>query len=131
MNRPNPTPPHQAAFKSRTIISVIVVTLFCCLGLRCVIAEPQILEHEHVLQFKLDLDPNTKTPVKISGLCGASAYCIQDVTSKTNGTTLLVLVKIGFCKEGQTGNLLYPLKVSDDIKELRFGSKEYLIWKRQ
>jgi hypothetical protein len=118
------------AFKSRTIFAATVVVLLCFLGLRCAIAKPQILEFEHVLQYKLELDPSTKVPDKISGLCGASSYCIQDVTSRTNGTTLVMLVRIGVCKKGQSGNFSFPLSLSDGIQELRFGEKQTLIWTR-
>jgi len=113
------------------LILLIAILLVCFFGFRCAIARPQTLEFENVFQYKLDLNPGTKVPEKISGLCGRSMYCVQGLTSKTNGTTLVILVKIGFCKEGQSGGFSYPLKISDNIKELRFGTKEYQLWKRQ
>jgi hypothetical protein len=108
----------------------IITVLFCFLSVHCAVAKPATLEFEHVLQYKLELNPNTKVPEKISGVCGASAYCVQGITSKTNGTTLVVLIEIGFCKDGQTGGFSYPFKISDDIKELKFGTEKHLIWKR-
>ncbi|HVU07562.1 MAG TPA: hypothetical protein VHG89_03360 [Verrucomicrobiae bacterium] len=98
---------------------------FCCIVAKC-----ETLEFEHVLHYKLELNSDTKIPEKISEVCGASALCVQNVTTKTNGTTLVVLVEIGFCKNGQTGGFSYPLKIGNDIKELKFGTKEHLLWKR-
>lgn len=104
--------------------------LLCCLGLGCSVFKTQILEFETVMQYNLVLDPDTKVPVKISGLSGASACCVREVTTRTNNATLTILVKIGLCNEGESGTFSYPIKVSDDIKELRFGTKEHLLWKR-
>ena len=94
------------------------------------IIKPQTLELENVSQYKLDLNPKTKVPETISGFCFRSAYCVSEVTTKTNGDTLVVLVKIGLFK-GQSGNFLLPLKIGDNIQYLKFGTKEHLLWKRQ
>lgn len=100
------------------------------LGLCGCVTRGAVLEYQHVLQYKLDLNPTTKVPEKISGLCGASADCVQKITTETNKTTVIVLVKIGFCKEGQSGDFSCPLKLSDDIQELRFGKDKTLLWSR-
>ena len=83
-----------------------------------------------MLQYKLELNPNTKVPETISGFCGRSAYCVSEITTRTNGNTLVVLVKIGLFK-GQTGSFSYALKLNDDIKYLKFGTKEHLLWQRE
>ena len=100
------------------------------LGVWCFVARGGMLEYENVLLYKLDLNQTTKVPEKISGLCGASADCVQEITTKTNNATVIVLVKIGFCKEGQSGNFSYPLKLGDEIQELRFGKNKTLLWSR-
>ena len=93
--------------------------------------QSKTLEFENVLQYKLDLNPATKIPERISGLCGASACCVQEITTKTNQSALIVLVKIKLCKDKQTGNFSFPINMGNDIKELKFGLKEYSLWKRQ
>lgn len=131
----------QAASKLRiTVLAVstllIGVFCFCCAvkgsRMREITSDlkQQTLEFENVIQYKLDLNPETKAPEKVSGLCFRSLYCVRGVTIKTNNTTLVVLVTIGVCKEGQTGNFSCPLKITSDIKELRFGTKEHILWKR-
>ena len=114
-------------------ILVTVIPIGCsqrASDIRADIVKPQILEFENMLQYRLDLNPKTKVPETISGLCGRSAYCVSEVTTKTNGDTLVALVKIGPFK-GQSGNFSYALKTSDDIQYLKFGTKEHLLWKRQ
>ena len=89
-----------------------------------------ILEFENVYHYKLDLNPKTKIPETISGSCFRSAYCVTGITTRTNGNALVVLVKIDLFK-GQTGGFSYALKINDDIKYLKFGTKEHLLWKRE
>jgi hypothetical protein len=130
-----------AASKSWIVIGALVTlslgVLFSCCAMkksrgREIIDDlkPQILEFDNVIQYKLDLNSETKVPEKISGFCFRSLYCVRAVTTKTNNAALVVLVTIGLCKEGQSGNFSYPLKIADDIKELKFGTKEHLLWKR-
>lgn len=120
----------QAVSKSRMAIFATALLVSGFLGLWCFVARGEVLEYDNVFQYKLDLNETTKVPEKISGLCGRSMYCVQEITTKTNKSTVVVLVKIGFCKEGQTGNFSYPLKLGDAIQELRFGKKETLLWSR-
>jgi len=93
--------------------------------------KPQILEFENVAGYELKLNSDTKLPENISGLCFRSMYCITEITTKTNDLALVVLVQIAPCKKGQSGNFSYPVKIGDNIQELRFGMKEHLLWKRQ
>ncbi len=90
----------------------------------------QILEFDEVMNYQMDLNPKTKIPERISGFCKISSFCVHDIKCVTKGQALVVLISIGFCNEGQTGNFSYPIKIDENIKELRFGKKEYLLWKR-
>ena|GEM_PF-4705406 len=94
------------------------------------IVNPPILEFENVLQYKLELNPKTKIPETISGVCGRSAFCVTGINTRTNGNTLVVLVRIDLFK-GKTGSFSYALKLNDDIKYLKFGTKEHLLWQRE
>lgn len=125
--------------KKRMVISLFVVAFLIFIGVQCAprgmeilrdLSASQTLEFDTVDHYKIELNPETKVPEKISGGCFRSAYCVQEITTKTNKATVVVLVRIGFCKEGQTGNFSYPLKLGDDIQELRFGKKETLFWSR-
>jgi hypothetical protein len=131
----------QAASKLKMTVLALTILLISVIGILCSgggtrIGEiagdlkPHILEFKHVLHYKLVVNPDTKVPEKISGVCGASAYCVQGITTKTNGTALTVLVTIGLCKDNQTGGFSYPLKIADNITELKFGNDEHLLWKR-
>jgi flagellar motor switch/type III secretory pathway protein FliN len=122
-----------AAFSFVCIFVAVVIPFGCsqrASEIRTDIVNPPVLEFENVLQYKLDLNPNTKIPQNISGVCGRSAYDVSEVTTKTNGDTLVVLVKIDLFK-GQTGGFSYALKIGKDIKYLKFGTKEHLLWQRQ
>jgi hypothetical protein len=120
----------RAVSKSRMAIFATALLVSGFLGFWCFVARGGVLEYENVFQYKLELNEKTKVPEKISGLCGRSMYCVQEITTKTNQATVVVLVKIGFCKKGQSGSFSYPLKLGDDIQELRFGEKETLLWSR-
>ena len=115
------------------ILAAVVITIGCSQrtsDITADIVKPQTLEFENVLQYKLDLNPKTKIPETISGFCGRSSYCVSEVTTKTNGDTLVVLVKIGLFK-GQSGSFSLPLKIGDNIQYLKFGTKEHLLWRCQ
>lgn len=119
-----------------TILLIGVVGILCSSGgtrIGEIVGDlkPHILEFKHVLHYKLVVNSDTKVPEKISGVCGASAYCVQGITTKTNGATLTVLVTIGLCKDNQSGGFSYPVKIADNITELRFGNDKHLLWKRQ
>lgn len=133
---------HPAVSKLQITILSLAILLVVAVGMLCGKAgtrigeitndlKPHTLEFKQVIHYKLGLNPNTNVPEKISGVCGASAYCVQRITTKTNSTTVIVLVTIGLCKDNQTGGFSYPLKIATNITELRFGNDEHLLWKRQ
>ncbi len=121
---------HLGVSKSRASILAFITLLLGFSGISCLLVKPDVLEFGQVMQYQLELDPNTKVPKRISGFCGASAYCVRDITTKTNNACLIILVEVGFCKDGQTGNFSYPITVGDNINEIRFGMQEHLLWQR-
>ena len=130
------SPKSPVTFLSLVLLIVGMLCLCCTMKgsrTREIIGDlkPQILEFDNVIQYRLDLNPKTKVPEKVSGTCFRSSFCVRDIMTKTNKSTLVVLVTIGFCQEGQSGSFSYPLKVGDDITELRFGNNEHLLWRRE
>jgi hypothetical protein len=99
-------------------------------GCTMIMKHKEVLEYENVAQYKLDLNPKTKIPEKISGLCFRSMYCVSGITTQRQGASLIVLVEIDFCKDGQSGDFSYPLEIPNDVDELRFGRDEHLLWTR-
>ena len=121
---------NRKSFKWRVPLGVVAILLavaaFWELG-RAV--KLTTLEYEYILRYKLDVNPRTGVPERISGLAGSS-YCVSDVTIKKKDSTLTILVTIGLCGYGRTGNFSVPIDVTDDIREVRFGTKENLLWSR-
>jgi len=120
----------KATYRSRLALLAIACLVCGLLGLRCLVARGVVLEYDEVLEYKLALNAATKLPEAISGLCGRSAYCVHGITVKADKGTAVVLVKIGLCDKGQTGSFSHPLRLGNDIRELRFGTKETLLWSR-
>ncbi|MGD1020271.1 MAG: hypothetical protein ABSA12_13250 [Verrucomicrobiia bacterium] len=89
-----------------------------------------IAEYEDLFQYKLQVNPSTGIPEAMSAIAG-DRYCVKRTTLKKKGPSLLILVAIGLCRDGQSGGFIVPLQVTDDIKEVRFGRKGYLLWSRQ
>ena len=130
----------QAVSKAKITIFGLTILLLLFVGIQCSMRtreivkdlKPHTLEFKDVFNYKLYLNPNTKVPEKIFGDCSASAYCVQGITTRTNGTTLTMFVTIGLCKEdNQVGGFSYPLEIATNITELRFGNNGHLLWKRQ
>lgn len=120
----------QAASKLPVALTTAIALVVAFLGIRYAMAKTRVLEFEDVAQYSLSVNPATGIPETISGLCFRSMYCVSDVTTRTNGRTLVVLVRIGACGDGRSGNFSYALAIGDHIQELRFGTKQRLLWTR-
>ena len=93
---------------------------------------PQILEFDNIAGYRLDVDPKTGVPSRISGFCFRSMYCVSSISTETNGDDVTVLVQIEICrKKGQSGGFSYPLRLADSIERLTFGRKRNVLWMRK
>ena len=119
------------AFKVKGIVvSIVLLVATGLMGFKCALARTEVLEYDNVFQYKLEADAKTNVPKGISGLCGKSSYCVSSISVQTNGSTILVLVEVGLGKKGESGRFSVPLEIPSDIKEVRFGTKGYLLWSR-
>lgn len=127
----HPIHAHLIAFSKLKIALISIIVIMGCFVSSCKgIDISETLEFDNVWPFKMERDSMTQVPNSISGLCGKSMYSVSGVTSKKNGNVLIILVKIHVARNGESGSFGLPIMVTDDIDEIRFGEKQYLLWKR-
>lgn len=120
-----------SSMKTAISLLIICVVLSIIIGCAFVGRHKAVLEYKDVAQYKQDLNAQTKVPERVSGLCFRSMYCVSGIITQRKGSSLIVLVEIGPCKEGQSGSFSFSLHVPDDVGELRFGKAERLLWSRK
>jgi len=92
-----------------------------------------ILEHEDVLQFKVQpLPDQVPKQIKVSGLSGHSALSVSKITTEMNGSVLIIYVHLTLAaiSGGTSGRFEYELTIPESINEIQFGKKKVSIWKR-
>jgi hypothetical protein len=90
-----------------------------------------ILEYGHVLSFKVtERDDHQLTTLEIAGRVIDSSLGVGEITTKTEGASLAVIVHLIFAWPGASGNFKRDLVVPNSIREVRFGNDRILIWER-
>lgn len=117
--------------KTSSPIKLIVGLVIGILSIAMRSDNREVLEFSNVAQYRLDVDPGTKVPTRISGLCFKSMYGVSSIETVRESGILIVLVSIELCKEGQSGRFSYPLVIGTDVEELRFGTERHLLWCRK
>lgn len=117
----------QTTFRWKLIALAAAAVIVCILGFRYARTKLPIVEYEDVIQYKLDVNPRTSIPEKVSGITG-SALCVWDTKIEREGSKAIILISVGPCVGKRSGSFSIPLDITDDIKEVRFGKKEYLLW---
>lgn len=119
---------------SRLVRVVLVLVLSGC----CVVAYwlyksafDVILESKDVIFLKVREEPGVR-PIKlqIDSATSSSAMSVYKIATRTEGSTIVVLIHAGLAKEGTSGTIKYELSVPDSVNEVRFGRNATLIWKR-
>lgn len=91
-----------------------------------------ILESRDVQNFKVEERPGTHpTRLKLSGLAFNSSMGVRKITTKRDGSAVVVLVHLSLAHRGASGNFAYDLTVPDSVNEVRFGSRTTPIWTRR
>jgi hypothetical protein len=88
------------------------------------------LEPKDVQNFKVEKISAHPTRLRLSGLAFNSSMGISKITTKQNGSILIVLVHLSVAHRAASGNLSYELTVPDSVNEVRFGSSSENVWKR-
>lgn len=89
-----------------------------------------ILEPKDVQNFKVEKLPGTPTRLMLSGLAFNSSMGVRKITTKRDGTAVVVLVRLSLAHRGASGNFAYELTVPDSVNEVRFGHSVTTVWKR-
>ena len=90
-----------------------------------------ILESKDVIFLKVKEEPGVR-PIKlqIDSATSSSAMSVYKIATRTEGSTIVVLIHAGLAKEGTSGTIKYELSVPDSVNEVRFGRNATLIWTR-
>ena len=98
----------------------------------CAAVQNAVLESKDVQFLKVhELQAARPTRLKISGLAFHSAMSVNKITTKTEGSAMVVLVHLAIAKQGTSGSFEYELAVPDSVNEVRFGNSSVRIWKRR
>ena len=90
-----------------------------------------ILESKDVQNFKVqELQGMHPTRLQLSGMAFNSSMGVRKITTKTEGTAVIVLVHLSLAHRGASGNFAYELTVPDSVNEVRFGHSATPVWKR-
>src|SRR5579859_2960016 len=115
----------RSAFVAAALLVILVIGL---LGFKYTNTKLAVIEYNDVIGYKLEANPKTGLPEKVSGTIFASALCVRDTKVQKKDSRLTILVFIGSCMGGKSGGFTIPLKITDDVKEVRFGEKAKLLW---
>ncbi|MBV9670047.1 MAG: hypothetical protein JOZ43_03740 [Acidobacteriales bacterium] len=90
-----------------------------------------ILESKNVVHLKIE-EPQATHPtrLKISGFAFNSSMGVRKITTKIEGSAVVVSVHLSMADREAGGNFAYELTVPDSVDEVRFGTSKTLIWKR-
>jgi archaellum component FlaF (FlaF/FlaG flagellin family) len=90
-----------------------------------------ILESKDAQSFKVEeLQTTRPTKLRVSGLAFNSSMSVKKITTRVEGSTVVVLVHLGLAESGTSGSFSYDLLVPDSVNEVRFGNSPAPIWKR-
>ncbi len=90
-----------------------------------------ILEPKDVQTFKVqELRGTHPTRLQLSGLAFNSSMGVRKITTKRDGTAVVVLVHLSLAHRGASGNFAYELTIPDSVNEVRFGHSVTPVWKR-
>ena len=94
-------------------------------------------QRETVLKYKdvqslsvVELSGEGQQKIRISGLAFMSAMSVRRIATRSNGSSVTVLVFIGPVREGQSGSFSYDLIVPPTDRDVRFSEDQVVIWRR-
>jgi len=90
-----------------------------------------ILESKDVQNFKVqEVQGTHPTWLQLSGLAFNSSMGVRKISTKRDGTAVVVLVHLSLAHRAASGNFAYELTVPDSVNEVRFGHSVTPVWKR-
>ena len=90
-----------------------------------------ILEPKDVIFLKVKEELGVRpTRMQIDSAMSSSAMSVYKITTRTEGSAIVVLVHAGMARRGTSGTIKYGLSVPDSVDEVRFGRSSTVIWKR-
>jgi len=114
-------------------IILVLLTLGCCMVAYRLYKSTYdvILEPKDVIFLKVKEEPGVQpTKLQIDSATSSSAMSVYKITTRTEGSAIVVLIHAGLAKEGTSGTIKYELSVPDFVDEVRFGRSSTLIWQR-
>jgi hypothetical protein len=98
----------------------------------CTSVHDVILQEKDAQFFKVEELPGVQPiRLRISGLAFNSAMSVSEITTKADGSTLVVLVHLALTRPGTSGSFVYELAVPETVSEVRFGNSAIPVWKRE
>jgi hypothetical protein len=90
-----------------------------------------VLEPKDVVNLKVREEPKFRPLVlRMDGATASSAMSIYKIATRTDGSTITLLVHAGLAKRGTSGTFHYDLSVPDSVDEVQFGRSSTAIWHR-
>lgn len=91
--------------------------------------DKMILEKEYVCNLKAEqIRENGDEYLIVSGLCGHSAYGINDVEIKKQNNRVIIIIRVA---QGLNGNFTAKIKLDKDVNEVSLGNNRGVIWTRK
>ena len=112
-------------------LAVLCLLVAAAAGSIFVYEQTTVLERQVTLQFKVsDTRRDGIHVVHVSGLSGASAMSVKNVSERKTDSSITILVHIFLARSGTTGNFDYDVTVPAGVNEIRYGNDGVVIWRR-
>src|ERR1700722_3215644 len=116
----NEISPRRTGFmRRRSVLVAAALLVIGILGFKYATTKLPVVEYDDLIGYKLEVNPKTGIPEKVSGTIFASAVCVWNTKVQKKDSRLTILVFIGSCLGGKSGSFAIPLEITDDIKEVR------------
>lgn len=115
------------------ILKLFVLYLMIFLNIvGCKEVDSMILEYEDIQFFKSELitNKNGENLVRISGLSFHSSMAVKNISSYTEGSSVIVLIHLTPTKQGLSGSFQHDIELSNTISSIKLGTKKHIIWER-
>jgi hypothetical protein len=119
------------------ILVALAIFLFIALAL-VFIAKREVLYHpvaelEYVDDFQVRLAPSSEAPetLTIKGRVTGGLLAARRLTKHYHSKVLLLKVHVSPAFGHGSSSFQYAVKIPDDVDEIRFGTREALLWQRK
>jgi hypothetical protein len=103
--------------------------LLALLAISCASAG-SYLHYEDVQFFQVEQAQGPQLAIVVSGMMAVSGLAVEDVETRVEGDSLVMLVKTGIPDKKISSNLNRYIAIPDGVDKVLFGEERKLIWTR-